>query len=92
MAFCQPCQTVKVHYKACGVSNRGVQGAKLLPMIVSACPVDYVTYLRYSIVVCVLVEGVTRLQLPTPSHPTPYYVPWYILAVKKVALKLILAS
>ena len=43
MAFCQPCQTMKVHYKPVepvNGFNKDMFGAKLLPTTVSVYPVD----------------------------------------------------
>ena len=40
IAFSQSCQTVKVHYRVCGVGNGINKGAKLLPTTVLAYPVD----------------------------------------------------
>ena len=54
-------------------TNKDVTGARLLPTTVSTCPVDSVPHSRHSIAVCVLMEALTRLQLPTrplpPTHP-----------------------
>ena len=75
--------------------NKDVGGAKLLLTTTSTyhviVPVS-VLYRRYSITVCVLMEGVTRLWLPThpttciplpPTHPLIHAIPDITVAVKK---------
>ena len=62
-------------------TNKDVTGAKLLPTTVSTCAVEWVTYWRHSTAsICVLMESLTRLRLPThpPPPPTPYNVPFVI--------------
>ena len=90
--FCQACQTVKVHYTGSvepenGV-NKNVCDAKLLSTTILVYPMDYICFyhlLKHSIAACVLMEGVTCLQLPIlpyhPLHPppTPLYMPLMIL-------------
>ena len=66
MAFCQPCQTMKVHYRACGAMQRAALigmcacGVKLLSTTISACPVEWVCFchlLKTQSVVCIIMEG-----------------------------------
>ena len=95
-SFCQSCQIVKVHYLAYGRLwnpvngiNKDACGAKLVPMTVSAHPVDcvFLCHLKHSTAVGVLMEGITCIQFSTilhhlshPLSPThSIYVPLMIL-------------
>ena len=90
MAFCCPCQTTKVHYRAFGASAWMVlikiwvvpDCCQRLSRLILCIESVSVTKWRHSTTLCVLMEGVTRLRLPTfPHHPPHLTHPYNVQSV-----------
>ena len=82
MAFCQPCQTIIVHYIACGASEQHQEEC----VVPNCCqqlsqPILWIVHVSVTLEViastgaCVLMDEISRLRLSTLTHPTPSHLP-----------------
>ena len=106
LAFCQPYQAIKVHYRACEVPvndiNKDVCGAKLLPITVLAYAVNCVCpcHLMEIQHCCLYLNGRYNLPLavypphhrPHPSYPYPVFLDITVAVKKAVQNPVVLAS